>query len=96
MENLVLYLWTSETRETRSWSAGGVSFLVYCNLCTRDPIFNLKMFSSLRISNRVKYGVAFSLLCAKKMQRRQFLWPITPLIRACSEVENSHPHLSCN
>ena len=46
-------------------------YLLYCNLCTREPIFNLKMFSSLRISNRVKYGVGFSLLCAKKMQRKQ-------------------------
>ena len=61
MANLVLYLWISEARETRSWSAGGVSFLLYCNLCTREPIFNLKLFSSLRISNRVKYSVAFSL-----------------------------------
>ena len=54
----------------------GVSFLLYCNLCTREPIFNLKMFPSLRISNRVKYGVAFSLLSAKKMQRRHLLWLI--------------------
>ena len=74
MANLVLYLWTSETRETRSWSAGGVSFLLYCNLCTKEPIFNLKMFSILTIFNRVKYGVAFSLIYAKKMQRRQLLW----------------------
>ena len=50
MANVVLYLWISQARETRSWSAGGVSFLLYCNLCTREPIFNLKMFSSLRIS----------------------------------------------
>ena len=70
MANLVLYLWISEARETRSWSSGGVSFLLYRNLCTSEPIFNLKMFSSLRIPNRVKYGVAFSLLSAKKMQRR--------------------------
>ena len=40
MANLVLYLWMSEARETRSWSAGGVSFLLYCNLCTREPNFN--------------------------------------------------------
>ena len=26
MANLVLYLWISEARETRSWSAGGFSF----------------------------------------------------------------------
>ena len=51
-------------------------FLLHCNLCTRESIFNLKMFSSLRISNRVKYGVAFSLLSEKKIQRRQLLWLI--------------------
>ena len=76
MANLVLCLWTSEAKETRSWSAGGVSCLLYCNLWTREPIFNFKMFSNLRISKRVKYGVAFSLLSAKKMQRRQLLWLI--------------------
>ena len=55
---------------------GGVSFLLYCNLCTREPISSLKMFSSLRICNRVKYGVAFSLLSAKKIQQRHLLWLI--------------------
>ena len=37
-------------------------FLLNCNLCTREPIFNLKMFSSLRISNRVKCCI-ISLVC---------------------------------
>ena len=49
--------------------AGGVSCLLCCNIWTREPSFNLKMFYNLRISKRVKYGVAFSLLSAKKMQR---------------------------
>ena len=83
MANLVLCLWTSEARETRPWSAGGVSRLLYCNIWTREPIFNLKMFFNLRISKRAKYGVAFSLLSAKKMQRRQLLFKI---IQRISEV----------
>ena len=63
MANLVLYLWISEARETRSWSAGG-DFLLYCNLCTREPIYNFKMFSSLRILNRVKCCI-ISFVCIK-------------------------------
>ena len=46
-------------------------FFLYCNLCTRVPIFNLKTFSNFKISKSVKYGVGLSLLFAKKMQRIQ-------------------------
>ena len=48
---------------------GGVSFLLYCNLCTREPIFNLKMFSSLRISNRIKYGINRNRLIVSPLNR---------------------------
>ena len=54
MANLVLYLWISEARETRSWSAGGVFFYCIVIYAQGNQFFNLKMFSSLRISNRVK------------------------------------------
>ena len=73
MGNLVLYLWISEARETKSWIAGGV-FLLYCNLCTREPIFNLKMFSSLRISNRVKCCI-ISFVC-KEDAVKAVIWLI--------------------
>ena len=49
-------------------------FLMYCNLCTREPIFNLKMFSSLRISNRVKCCI-ISLVC-KEDAVKAVIWLI--------------------
>lgn len=44
-----------------------------CILCTRTPIFALKIFSNFKMSNDVKYSVGHSLLFAKKMQQIQYL-----------------------
>ena len=52
----------------------GFFFLLYCNLCMREPIFNLKMFSSVRILNRVKCCI-ISFVC-KEDAVKAVMWLI--------------------
>ena len=80
MANLVLYIWISEARETRSWNAGGVFF--YCILIyAQGNQFNLKMFSSLRISNGVTCCI-ISFVC-KEDAVKAVIWLIFYLFKFC-------------
>ena len=76
MANLVLYLWISEARETRSWSAGGVSFLLYCNLCTKEPIFNLAVLLATKQEPRGALGSNCANIkkCMENLPKFSWIW----------------------